>query len=300
MARRRCRTAGLRATGAVAAVGLGWAFLRRRPGRDQSPPPGVMVPVRGRRRLHVWRSGTGGPAVVVVPALGSWGADWRAVADELQDSMSVYVVDRAGYGWSDPVVWPRSLSRLASDVDAAVSGAGVEGPYVVVGHSLGGLIARLHCARLPPGRVAGLVLVDASHEDQFSARRGGRPLDVLALLAVVVRSTAALLAGRREGDEGWYHLAVAQEILGWLLGGTRRVRDEARNLDGIPVTVITAGARDREHMYESWRRFQDDLAGTLSPDTVHIVAEHCGHLVHDDDPGLIAAAVRDVMAGRGS
>ena len=163
-----------------------------------------------------------------------------------------------------------------------VAAAGVKGPHIIVGHSLGGLIARLYRARRPPEQVAGLVLVDSSHEDQFSARRGGRPIDVLLLLAVAVKSSAALLAGRcvpesKEQSEDPSHLAIVQEILGWLLGGTRCVREEARSLTGFPITVITGGNHDREYMYESWLRLQNDLAGTLSPSTVHIMAEHCGH-----------------------
>jgi len=109
----------------------------------------------------------GGPTVVLEAASGGSSPDWCLVQPEIAKFTRVCSYDRAGLGWSDSSPRPRSMPQIAEDLSNLLAGAGIEGPYVLVGHSLGGLYVQ-YLARRHPGRVAGLVLVDAAHPDLFA------------------------------------------------------------------------------------------------------------------------------------
>jgi pimeloyl-ACP methyl ester carboxylesterase len=138
--------------------------------RRRFPPPGRLVEVGG-RRVHLWPAGDGGPTVVVVPALGTSGLEWTRIRRALAPDATVVLYDRAGLGWSDPGPRPRTAGRIADELHDLLQAAGVPPPYLLVGHSLGGLVVRLHAAR-HPDQVAAAVLVDPTPEDY--QRRVGR------------------------------------------------------------------------------------------------------------------------------
>jgi pimeloyl-ACP methyl ester carboxylesterase len=126
------------------------------------PPPGQLVDVGG-YRLHLHCIGQGGPTVVLDAGLGGFSLDWGAVQTHIAMSTRVCAYDRAGLGWSDPGPTPRSPQQFASELHALLTNGGVEGPYVLVAHSLSGKTARLFASQHPDD-VAGMVLVDAGHE----------------------------------------------------------------------------------------------------------------------------------------
>jgi pimeloyl-ACP methyl ester carboxylesterase len=131
--------------------------------RRRFRPPGRLVEAGG-RRVHLWLAGDGVPSVVVVPALGSLGLEWVRVQRALVPDIAVVLYDRAGLGWSDAGPWPRSAGRIADELHQLLQAAGIPAPYLLVGHSLGGLVVRLYAARHPDA-VAGMVLVDSTPED---------------------------------------------------------------------------------------------------------------------------------------
>jgi pimeloyl-ACP methyl ester carboxylesterase len=123
--------------------------------------PGVLVDV-GERRIHLHCAGTeSGPTVVLMAGLGSWSPVWYKVQPEIARQAHVCTFDRAGYGFSDPPPRPQILSDSVEDLRAALHAGNIPGPYVLVGHSLGGVEARLYAQRWP-GEVIGMVLVDTS------------------------------------------------------------------------------------------------------------------------------------------
>ncbi|MFC3994903.1 alpha/beta fold hydrolase [Nocardiopsis sediminis] len=118
----------------------------------------------GGRRLLLHRSGDGSPSVVFLPGGGTAGLDyWNVQALAAEFTTSV-VYDRAGTGWSDRVELPRTSAEVTDELREVLRAAGVPAPYLLVGHSLGGLYARHYSVRFP-GEVSGLVLLDPAHED---------------------------------------------------------------------------------------------------------------------------------------
>ena len=140
------------------------AFARRGGGERAPATPGRLVDVGG-YRLHLHCTGAGrGPAAVLIPGAGDFSFDWALVRPRASRFTRVCGYDRAGHAWSDPGPTPRTMRQEAHELRELLRAAGVRPPYVLVGHSAGGLVARVYAARYPR-EVAGLVLVDATTED---------------------------------------------------------------------------------------------------------------------------------------
>lgn len=118
----------------------------------------------GGLRLAFHRSGGGSPAVVILPGGGAVGLDYLNVQKLAASITTSVVYDRAGTGWSDRVDLPRTSTQVTNELREFLRVAAVPAPYLLVGHSLGGLYARHYTQRFP-GEVAGLVLLDPAHED---------------------------------------------------------------------------------------------------------------------------------------
>lgn len=152
---------------ACAAAYVGQMAAARRDER-RFPPPGRMVDVGGfRMHLDVSGKDPGRPTVVLEAGLGSFSPNWYWVQQSLADDLRVVAYDRAGLGWSDPSPASRDAATMAAELHTALHAAGIDGPYVLAGHSFGGLVVRAFADLYRP-ETAGLVLVDASHPDQWA------------------------------------------------------------------------------------------------------------------------------------
>jgi len=280
--------------------------------RRKTTPPGRLVDVGG-YRLHIMAVGQGTPAVVVITALGSPGSEWLGAQRAIAQKTEVCLYDRAGLGWSDSPPRRRSAVAMAGELHALLHGAGTMPPYVLVGHSMGGLVARVFI-QLYPDEVAGLALIDSSHPGQKSRLpklemrnyRGGKLLE--AALAwtrpLGLRRLARDLGLRESASVGWSRHRRAG--YGELLAFDAICRDVAGGFGDLRLAVVTSSEldpnqptgsraqRDRSLFYPPWAALQDELA-TLSTNSTHLVSKHAGHHVHRDDPELVTRVIVDLV-----
>jgi len=126
-------------------------------------PPGLMVDIGG-RRLHLNCSGNGTPTVVVENGGGSFSVDWALVQPAVSQFTRICTYDRADYAWSDPGPVRDLPEQVMVDLELLLRLGDVKPPYIVIGQSIGGLFVRDFQRRFPQ-QVAGMVLVDPTHED---------------------------------------------------------------------------------------------------------------------------------------
>jgi pimeloyl-ACP methyl ester carboxylesterase len=289
--------AGFLITAALSGATYQWLATRR--DLASTPPPGRLVDVGG-HRLHLWCTGAGAPAVILDAGLGGSSAAWGFVQPEVARFTRVCSYDRAGTGYSDPGPSPRTARRIASELAELLERSGIDGRLVLVGASSGGLNVRVFASD-HTDRVAGLVLVDASHEDQahevpLIARFVPllSSVGVLRLLGVSFGLSVESLAppvqrfarATRFRAAG-YH-AAADEIL-HIRESASEVRRSRRKLT-IPVVVVT-GARGAD---ATWRALQRDQLA-LSERGCQMVAEESGHLVPIDQPEVVVEAIRAIV-----
>jgi pimeloyl-ACP methyl ester carboxylesterase len=134
--------------------------------------PGQLVDIGG-RRINLYCTGAGGPTVILMAGLSSWSPVWYKTQPVVAEKTRVCAFDRAGYGFSDPAPQPQILADVVDDLHAALKAGSLPGPYVLVGHSLGGMEARLYAQRWPK-EVVGMVLVDTSPAREGSSMRISR------------------------------------------------------------------------------------------------------------------------------
>jgi pimeloyl-ACP methyl ester carboxylesterase len=151
---------------ALIVVGILYELYAAHRDKVNFQPPGVLVAVNG-HQMHVYCLGPGAPTVVLESALGGPAILWGQVQPKIAESARVCSYDRDGIGWSEESGQPRTAERFAKDLHAALAAAGEAGPYVMVGHSLGGMLV-VNFARLYPKDVAGMVLLDSTHPSQFA------------------------------------------------------------------------------------------------------------------------------------
>ncbi len=289
----------------VAALsGATYQWLATRKALAATPPPGHLVDIGG-YRLHLWCTGEGAPAVILDTGLGGSTADWGFVQPDVARFTRVCSYDRAGMGYSDPGPSPRTARRIASELAELLSRSGIAGPVVLVGASIAGFDVRMFASDHPE-RTAGLVLVDASHEDDaHEVPRMARFVPLLSTIGVLrlfgvsfgqrieslapsVRQFAQATRFRAAGYQ-----AAADEIV-HSRESAEEVRSSRRKLT-IPVVVVT-GARGAD---ENWRRLQQDQA-SLSERGCLIIAQRSGHVVAVDQPEIVVDAIRTVVeAARG-
>jgi pimeloyl-ACP methyl ester carboxylesterase len=136
-------------------------------------PPGTLVDIGGGQHIHVNCTGAGSPSVVFEGGAGDFSVIWALVQPGVSEFTRACSYDRAGFAWSDPGTRPRTFGQMALELHTALRKADVAGPYVLVGQSFGGSLVRGFAERYPAD-VAGMVLVDAIHEDGYVVY-GGQP-----------------------------------------------------------------------------------------------------------------------------
>ena len=282
---------------AVASLGGGYETVREAMDASAYPMPGQLVDVGG-HRLHLNCMGTGGPTVILQPGGGDFSSVMGWIAPAVAAQTRVCVYDRAGRGWSDLTNGAQDATQIAADLHALLQRGNVPGPYVLAGHSFGGLYELTH-ANLYPADVAGMVLIDSTNPATVADPAKATPYDSSSNDAVTDRVAALAAAAARLGlvrligtasygdlppqarDEVRAKTATADYASGWI---NEFVQANASGAEAAmltdfaekPLVVLTAGAEtDATH-----DAAQSKLA-TLSKNSSHRVVDGASH------PGLI-------------
>lgn len=217
--------------------------------------------------------GTGGPAIVMISGLGDGMQSFRTVADELAKSATVIIYDRPGYGASSPSSGLADAESAARDLAAVLAQSGIKGPYVLVGHSLGGLYAEYFAAR-HPAQIAGLVLEESRPSD-FTRRCEAAGIAMCAPTGLMVR-----MLPKGAHDE------VAS------LTTTMSQVDSAGPVHGAPVLVMSRPISAQASASDAlWKQAQADLAGRYAR-AVHLTAPAGGHYIHRDQRAWFVTTVQ--------
>jgi pimeloyl-ACP methyl ester carboxylesterase len=284
--------------GAVETVGLA---------ADQraSAVPGQLHGVGG-HRLHLHCTGSGSPTVVLISGLGEFSANWARIAPAVAGTARVCAYDRAGQGWSEDAPSEQDGLQAAADLHTLLGRAGEPGPYVLVGHSIGGDHAMTYAARYPE-QVAGMVLLDATNPYRATdgSAHAGPPSAVAVLPSLTRLGIARLLptsfwSALPEPAAGQYRSFASSPR------GARNTAAESAGLPTLltqaqalttlgstPLVVLTAAGHAGD---PEWAAAHDRMAA-LSTRSSHrtVDATHAGLLDEDHGADLSARAIDDVV-----
>jgi pimeloyl-ACP methyl ester carboxylesterase len=313
--------AGLLAAAAIA--GAIYQVVATRSDARRFPARGAMIEIAG-RRFHVQLRGEGAPTVVFDAPLGASSLGWELVAPEVATFTRTFVFDRGGYGWSDPGPEPRSSGQIVAELHELLERSHVAKPYVLVGASVGACNARLFAFRYP-GEVAGLVLVDPAHEDQFSRMSSDKrpPMFPLRLFQGAARLGVLRLAGMPVDIAGLNvlgpDLQPAARAVGFRTDAVDAIVDETAALDigfeevrqarkaagavplaDLPVIVLTHHSEDPvpeadAAAYATWVELHAELAKESSRGR-QVIVPKSGHFIAVDQPAAVVDAIREVVA----
>jgi pimeloyl-ACP methyl ester carboxylesterase len=306
------RAALLAATAMGSAAGVQQVLTVR--DRRRYPAPGLLIHVDGRQiHLQVRGADSDGPTVVLEAGMGSFSPNWYWVQEELAPVVRSVSYDRAGLGWSRRSRRPRDAQTIAMELRDALREAAIEPPYVLAGHSFGGLPVRAF-ADLYPDLTAGLVLVDASHPDQWvrwPTPQADRILEVsqrifgwLGWLGVLralnlSRGIAAGLPARQAAElragaalPGFAATAAAQ-IRSWSV--SREQLNAAAPLGALPLAVLAVTEQPRGG--ELLTALQRELAELTKDATFQVVqgASHESLIANRDHARVVAKIIEAVV-----
>jgi pimeloyl-ACP methyl ester carboxylesterase len=234
--------------------------------------PGQLVDIGG-RRINLDCTGSGTPTVVLMAGISSWSPVWYKTQPVIAQTTRVCAFDRASFGFSDPAPRPQVLSDTVNDLHAALTAAALPGPYVLVGHSLGGVEARLYAQRWPRD-VAGMILLDTS------------PAGELLIEADQPGLAADESIESYVSDELYCTMLAAQ---GPLERSSPAYKDCSKTLPSDTPAAFR----------EAWPRFftasYHQALARLSSRGLYRLIEGSGHGIQLDKPQAVIDAVNDVL-----
>ncbi|WP_425415667.1 alpha/beta fold hydrolase [Paenibacillus oryzae] len=289
------------------------------------PPPGKMVDAGG-YSLHMVKKGSGAPAIIFEAGSGETSLSWRDVPDQLAPYATVVTYDRAGYAWSEEADSDRTGANIVEELHTALKAEGIEGPYIMVGHSLGGMYARLFTETYRD-EMAGLVLVDARPEnderdtketleaENFAGNPSSWEIKLFKRSGLLRLFQNVLLEGMVAKEDRGHFINViskpayfdAKDNEGRLSSLTEDAI-RGQNLGTLPVRIIARGIapdyasvgiseEGGRKIEEIWRAGQEAML-EISADSRLTIAEKSGHMVMKDQPELVVEAIQELLGIR--
>jgi pimeloyl-ACP methyl ester carboxylesterase len=286
------------------------------------PPPGRMVDT-GNGRRQIFCEGSGAQTVILITGNGIPAVLIRPLQDEVAKFSRVCSYDRAGLGWSEPAIRPLNVLDQANELHKILAAIDERGPFVLAGHSYGGLIARQY-VKENPHAVAGMVLVDSGEEGEVfqaealqsmaaSVSQNERSerlarFGVLRALVAINPSVASYSshltdAERREANALILRPPFYQGAVSELKHGFENLPPAMQKPEGfgtlgtLPLVVIRHGqpfSGPEAGREEGWTKAQFRLAA-LSSDSRLVTAVRDGHDIIVDNPDLVSSAIHDVV-----
>ncbi len=255
-------------------------------GNTQAIQTDSMVSV-GNHSLHVVTMGHGENTVIIEAGYMGELDDWRTFAKYISTFCKVVIYSRAGYGKSNPSPTPNTLNDSVEDLRMIIKMSELKGPFIMVGHSYGGLIVRKF-AEIHPAHVKGLVFVEPASENYFKRLR---ELDPIRIEASRKRMFERLSGNKLEE----YKLMMANYY------DTPLNALEIASFPDVPVVILTAAKKrnskslaNTPEARQYWREEHSKLFSKFSHGS-HIVTQNSGHFIQVDEPELIADAVKSVI-----
>jgi pimeloyl-ACP methyl ester carboxylesterase len=319
----------------AAIVGASYQALGERADARRFPQQGRSVslgPAFNNLALSIDCRGQGGPTVILDSGLGVPAVGWNPVQTEVAKFARVCSYDRAGYGWSEASSAPRTSLEIVKELHTLLEAANEKGPYILVGHSFGGYNVRVYNGQYP-NDVSGMVLVDASHEDQVA--RMSAPLQAfmkkttedmqrqVKLAPLLIRFGVVRFSQRNQGEAPGVSKEFGQEMLylqmqpkfiyastgemGLFSESANEVR-AAGNLGDKPLVVLTAGKsadasqlppgfpkKEFDDFHETWVNDLQVRESQLSTRGKRIMVPDSTHMIPFERPDTIVAAIHEVF-----
>jgi pimeloyl-ACP methyl ester carboxylesterase len=299
---------------ALASIGGGYQTLGEAADAKAYPMPGQLIDVGG-HRLHLRCTGAGAPTVVLEPGAGEMSSNLGWITPAVARETRVCVYDRAGRGWSEPASTAQDGAQIATDLHTLLQRGHVPGPYVLAGHSFGGLYVLTFAARYPD-EVAGMVLVDstapasAANPGTLSPGHGGAD-DVMGRVSALVSTSARLGLGRLYAQSAFGSLpprsraevrasdataSTLRSTIDEYVQATASTEQAAalRDFADRPLIVLTAGSGHDA----AWSAAQNRMA-RLSTNSVHRVIAGAAHedlIGNEEDAAATTQAILDVVS----
>ncbi len=305
------------------------------PALDIYAKPGRLVKVADERRIHLYCQGRGAPTVIFTAGLGGWSIAWSKVQPAIARHARTCAWDRAGFGHSDGSPQPQTLAATTDDLEQALAAGGINGPYVLVGHSAGAF-ETLRFADRHRREVAGIVLVDPSVPDQtarFTAISADLSKSQASSMAMAItfqrRCAKGLEDGTMKAEDGmWkacfrYGPDVSTALTGAMTALDRApgrfmakaslaeqfsasaeaVVDPARNYGDLPLIVLTQGTglqmpgatAEQTAALNTGWIGWHDDYARLSSRGVNLIVRGAGHNIQSDKPQAVIGAIVAVL-----